>query len=64
MNCVLSFKRNSVFQLDQLFLPLWRIQKGVRPALQMVTSRKMAFPPGSQVAVLSEERELLLPVPC
>lgn len=57
-------KDATVTMLDQLFLLLWRIRKGVRPAPQIVTSKKMEFPLGSQVAVLLEERELLQPVPC
>lgn len=55
---------DTVTMLDQLFLQLWRIQKGVRPALQIVTSKKTEFLPGKQAAVLSEERELLQPAPC
>ena len=51
-------------ELDQPFLQLWRIQKGARQALQIVTSKKMEFPPRNQVAVLMEERESLLPDPC
>ena len=54
----------TVTMLDQPFLQLWRIQKGARRALQIATSKKMEFPPGNQVAVLLEERESLLPVPC
>lgn len=54
----------TVTMLDQLFLQLWRIRKGVRPALRIVTSKKMEFPPGNQAVVLLEERELLQPVPC
>lgn len=54
----------TVTTLDQLFLQLWHIQKGVRPALQTVTSKKTEFPPGNQVPVLLEERGLLQPVPC
>uniref|UniRef100_A0A8D1DDL9 non-specific serine/threonine protein kinase n=1 Tax=Sus scrofa TaxID=9823 RepID=A0A8D1DDL9_PIG len=50
--------------LQKLFRELWHIQKGARQALQIVTSKKMEFPPRNQVAVLMEERESLLPDPC